>query len=158
MILSNIMYPEYLSCGQSPCRNVPGISTVITFLLSSASITHEPIWAYNDTIGELDSSLVIYFCWGRPLAQPLPFISPLYFLLSVTVILVLEFVWSGWYLPVKWAVGRDHCWLLRGLLVVVGHHLHYLYHLLGHLLGRGLVCSVIDSGSSQLLLDLIVVI
>ena len=36
---------------------------------------HEPIRAYKDTVGELDSSLVMYSCWGLPSAHPLPFIS-----------------------------------------------------------------------------------
>ena len=53
------MYPGCSSYGQLPCRNVPGISTVITFLLFNVSITHELIKAYNDTVGELDSSVVI---------------------------------------------------------------------------------------------------
>ena len=41
--------------------------------------------------------------------------------------------------------------------MVVGRLLYHLYHLLGHLLGWGLVCSVVDSGSSRLLLDLMLV-
>ena len=73
MIPSNIMYPGCLSCGQLACRNAPDISTVITFLLTIVSSKHEPIRAYNDTVGELDYSLVISPCWGRQLSQPLPF-------------------------------------------------------------------------------------
>ena len=80
MIPSNIMYPG-CTCGQSPCRNAPGILTVITYLLSIVSIKHNPIRAYIDTVGELDSSFVIYSYCGRPLAHYFAFIFPLCFLL-----------------------------------------------------------------------------
>ena len=40
-------------------RKAPGMSTIMTFLSSNASITHEPMSEYKDTVGELDSSLVM---------------------------------------------------------------------------------------------------
>ena len=49
---------------------------VMTTLPSIASMTQEANRAEIDTVGELDSSLVIYSCCGRPSAHPCALIFP----------------------------------------------------------------------------------
>ena len=71
IIPSNMMYPGCSSCGQSPYRNAPDISTVNTFLSSIVSIIRDPIRVYNDTVGELVSSYVMYSHYGHPSAHPI---------------------------------------------------------------------------------------
>ena len=80
MILLNMIYPGCSSCCQLPCRNAPGMFTVITFFLSITSVDHDPIRAYNDTVGKLDSSFVLHSCCGCPSVHPLSFIFLLRFL------------------------------------------------------------------------------